>query len=200
MLRRSIALALTLAAALVAGDARALGPVDLEVAAKAGLGTDPLGNGNPNPLGFGIGGRAGLSFFRFYGGVALMYYFGASQNESFGDVPSLSVSEHALMYGVEAGYNWYFLDKTLTIRPQLGVGNLTISSSVGALPQGVNPLPNSVSNLYLEPGVTALIALGQWFVGADGNLLVLPSIQEPGATSSSTDVAFTVHAQVGLKF
>jgi hypothetical protein len=199
MLRRSLALALTLATALIAGDARALGPVDLEVAAKAGLGTDPLGTG-PSPLGFGIGGRAGLSFFGFYGGLALMYYFGASQNESFGEVPGVSVSEHALMYGVEAGYNWYFLSKMLTIRPQLGVGNLTISSSAGALPQGVNPLPNSVSNLYLEPGVTALIALGQWFVGADGNLLLLPSIQEPGATSSSTDAAFTLHAQVGLKF
>jgi hypothetical protein len=157
-------------------DARALGPIDLEIAAKGGYGTNPFG-GNINPLGAGLGGRAGVAFFGFYGGAALLYYFGGSQS---------GVSEHSLMYGLEAGYNWKIA--ILTIRPQLGVGNYSLD--VGN---------TSGNNIYLEPGVTGLISLGTFFVGADANLLVLPSIQQPDG-NKGTDTAFTVHGQVGVKF
>jgi hypothetical protein len=51
----------------------------------------------------------------------------------------------------------------------------------------------SKSNLYLEPGVTGLVSLGGWFVGADLNLLFLPGMD-------NTTTAFTLHGQVGLKF
>jgi len=157
-------------------EARALGPIDLEIAAKGGYGTNPIGGGL-NPLGVGLGGRAGVAFFGFYGGAALLYYFGGSQS---------GVSDHSLMYGLEAGYNWKIT--ILTIRPQIGVGNYTLN--VGNA-QG--------SNLYLEPGVTGLVSLGTFFVGADANLLVLPSFQTPGG-SQGTDTAFTVHGQIGVKF
>ncbi len=167
--------------ASVAGDAHALGPIDLEVAAKAGLGTNPS-SGPINPLGFGLGGRGGVSFFGFYGGVDVMYYLGGSQN-----IAGVNESAHTLMYGLDLGYN--FKVAILTIRPLLGLGNFTVTS---------NPGGNSASNLYLEPGVTALVSLGTVFVGVDANLLVLPGINTP--TGSQTQTAFTLHGQIGLRF
>jgi hypothetical protein len=165
----------------IAGDAHALGPIDLEVAAKAGVGTNPS-SGPINLLGFGLGGRAGVSFFGIYGGVEAMYYLGGSQS-----IAGENVSLHSVMYGLDLGYN--FKVTILTIRPQLGLGNFTVSTSPGSV---------SKSNLYLEPGVTGLLSFGTFIVGADANLLVLPGINTP--TGSSTETAFTIHGQVGVRF
>jgi len=184
MKRLPLLAAAAIAAALtgsVAGDAHALGPIDLEVAAKAGAGTNPS-SGPINPLGFGLGGRAGVSFFGIYGGVDVMYYLGGSQS-----VAGESVSAHTLMYGLDLGYN--FKLTILTIRPQLGLGNFTVTSNPGGF---------SASNLYLEPGVTGLVSFGTFFVGADANLLVLPNVKTD--TGNSTQTAFTIHGQVGVRF
>ena len=130
-----------------------------------------------------------------------MYYFGESQNVTLPVVASISESVHVLMYGVEGGYNIVLPGNLLTIRPQIGVGNFTLSSSASASALGLGgSASNSASNLYLEPGVTALISLGMWFVGADANVLLLPGVTNPVTQSSDTDAAFTVHAQGGVKF
>jgi hypothetical protein len=174
--------------------AHALGPVDLEVGAKVGLGTSPVSNdnGGPNPLGFGLGARGGVSFLGFYGGVQLMYYFGGSDDVSaLGQ--SVSLKTHTFMYGIEAGYGITLID-VLTLRPQIGIGNATFSSSVSG--SGIvtgTAGSSSDSNLYLEPGVTGLVSLGGWFVGADANLLFFP-----GLDNSKT--AFSLHGQIGVKF
>jgi hypothetical protein len=110
-----------------------------------------------------------------------MYYLGGSQGD---------VSSHSLMYGLEAGYDWKLT--ILTIRPQVGVGNFTGTTTV-------NGSGGSSSNLYVEPGVTALVSFGTLFVGADANLLVLPSTKQPDGTTG-TDTAFTIHGQVGVRF
>jgi hypothetical protein len=167
-------------------DARALGPVDLEVGAKVGGATNPLSvSGATNPLGFGVGGRAGLAFLGgIYLGGNIMYYFGGSQNVSFG-TSNVSVSENTLMYGGELGYGINILD-LLTIRPQVGIGNATFTSSA-------NGQSTSTSNWYLEPGVTGLVGLGLFFVGADANVLFFPGL-------SNTQAAFSIHGQLGVKF
>jgi hypothetical protein len=183
LLVAAAAIAAAATASLVSRDAHALGPVDLELGAKAGIGTNPS-NGSPNPLGFGIGGRGGVSFFGLYGGVDLMYYLGGSEN-----VPGGSISEHTFMYGLDLGYN--FKIAILTIRPLLGIGNFTVSHS-GEDGSG------SASNLYLEPGLTALISLGILYVGADANILVLPGISQ--GNGNTTETAFTAHGQVGVVF
>jgi hypothetical protein len=173
-----------LAALLVASfsnDARALGPIDLEVALEAGGGTNPS-NGPINPLGVGIGGRAGVGFFGFYGGVNVIDYLGGSET-----IVGTKESVHALMYGLDVGYN--IKVAILTIRPLLGLGNFEISTSPGS---------SSPSYFYLQPGVTALISLGLVFVGADANLLVLPSVSTP--TGNQAQTAFTAHGQIGLRF
>jgi hypothetical protein len=168
----------TLAIVTSTRTAHALGPIDLEIGAKAGVGTSPSSEaGAPNPLGFGLGGRAGVVLLdHLYGGVNMMYYLGGSE---------AGVSFHTLMYGIEAGWGWKLID-ILTIRPQVGIGNATFTASGG-------PASVSNSNWYLEPGVTGLVSLGMLFVGADANVLAFPGL-------ANSNVAFTIHGQVGVKF
>ena len=45
---------------------------------------------------------------------------------------------------------------------------------------------------YVEPGVTAIVALAIFYVGADINLLILPG--------GTTYASLTAHGQLGLKF
>jgi hypothetical protein len=51
-------------------------------------------------------------------------------------------------------------------------------------------------SFYLEPGVTAMIALGSVFVGGDLNLLIADFAYQ----GSKYEAAFTLHAQLGVKF
>jgi hypothetical protein len=176
-------------------NAHALGPLDLELGAKAGMGTNPFSGNGPNPLGFGLGARGGVSIFGLYGGVNVIYYFGGSHNEQF-DGGSTSVSAHSLLYGIEAGYGIKL--SILTLRAQVGIGNATITASGAAQGAGVSAGGSqSNSALYLEPGVVGMISLGMWFVGADVNALVLTKDQNG---NSKTDTALTFHGQVGVTF
>jgi hypothetical protein len=179
--------ATALAALLGATTASALGPVGVEVGARVGGGTSTASSG-PNPLGFGLGGRAGASIFNVYAGVSFMYYLGGSESTP----PSViaaggtggTLSAKAILYGVDIGYNISAV--FLTVRPQLGIGNFVLNGKIDGI-------STSGHNLYLEPGVTALIPLGIWFAGADLNLLVLPGAAESKA-------GFTADGQVGLNF
>ena len=171
-------------------DAKAIGPVDIEVAAKAGVGSNP-GNGTINPLGFGLGARGGVSIIGIYAGLNIVNYFGGSDN---------GISEHALLYGLEGGYGIKLLD-ILTLRLQLGLGNANFKASGSAGPVTADA---SNSYLYLEPGVTGLVSLGSFFVGADLNALILPSVDTFDTTTlqqtTKAETAVTMHAQVGWKF
>jgi hypothetical protein len=175
---------LTVAILAFPAKADALGPVDIEIGARAGVATSPLG-----PLGFGIGGRGGVSILGLYAGIDVIDYLGATAScggcsSPPGQIVKQSLS--ALLYGFEAGYNFKF--SVVTIRPQLGAGNLRLSSAYG------DPTPGSgaISNyFYLEPGVVGLVSLGVLFVGADLGVLLLPT---------KPDSALTVHGQIGVTF
>jgi hypothetical protein len=186
MARLSLLLAtagLTVAILAFPTQADALGPVDIEIGARAGVATGPLG-----PLGFGIGGRGGASILGFYAGINVIDYLGATgECGGCSSPPGTSVkqSRSALLYGLEAGYNFKF--SLVTIRPQLGFGNFRLSSAYGNPPG-----PDAISNyFYLEPGVVGLVSLGMFFVGADVGALLLPT---------GPDSALTVHGQVGVTF
>ena len=150
-----------------------------------------------NPLGVGAGGRAGVSLFGFYGGINYMYYFGGSNG---------GVSQHAMQEGAELGYGIKL--PFLVIRPQVGVGNFTLSTSGSSATGGVVPVSvpaTNANNLYVEPGLTVLIPVAFLYFGADANALILPGVQSgpgPGgvASKSQTDTAFTAHGQIGIRF
>jgi hypothetical protein len=171
--------------ALSSKEARALGPVDIEIGAKAGYGAAP-GGASINPLGAGIGARAGIQLFGLYAGLNLVNYFGSGDN--------LGGTYHALQYGGEIGYG--FKISILTLRPQVGLGNITFSDST---------LSTSSGSFYLEPGVTALLTFGLLFIGADVNALVVtaePPVGQPGGLvlNTSTQTGLTVHGQIGVVF
>ena len=165
-------------------DAHALGPLSIEVAAKGGFATNPDGSNNQvNPLGGTIGGRAGVSILSFYGGIDGEYFFGGTED---------NVTFHTVKYGVQLGYNLGI--PLITVRPQVGLGNLTISASA----PGVSGIPDH-SSFYAEPGVTALIAFGLFFVGADANALLITTYPQSDGTNGFK-AAFTAHGQVGVTF
>lgn len=180
-------------ASSVARPARALGPVDIEAAARVGGASSPIKddvNGRTGALGFGLGGRAGVSIFGIYGGVAAMYYLGGSNTESQSPSadfvpPGPIESESSWLYGFEGGYS--FKIQLLTLRPTVQIGSYTLHYSL------VDGGGQNIHNLYVEPGVTALIGFGLWFVGADANVFLTPGMDKSRA-------AFMGNVQVGLKF
>ncbi len=175
-------------------EAHALGPVNVEVGAKVGLATNPVSDAPYNPLGLGLGARGGVEILdSIYVGGNLMYYFGGSQ-----DLPGStgSASSHALLLGVEAGYGFHL--SMLTIRPQLGVGEATLSSSFSSS-NGSTSLDGSTTQLYLEPGVTAFVTLGVVYIGGNVNLLVIPGVDQ-GNGDSKTWLSFAPGIQVGARF
>jgi hypothetical protein len=174
---------LTVAIVALPAKADALGPVDIEIGARAGVAA-----GNLGPLGFGIGGRGGVSILGLYAGIDVIDYLGATAECGSCSWPAgaqpVMQSRSALLYGLEAGYNLKV--SRVTIRPQLGLGNLRLSAWYG------DPTAGAVSNyVYFEPGVVGLVSLGVLFVGADVGALLLPR----GPAS-----AFTVHGQIGVNF
>jgi hypothetical protein len=166
--------------------ADALGPVDIEIAARAGgVVAGPLG-----PLGFGIGGRGGVAIQGLYAGIDVIDYLGATSTcESCSWPPGaqpVMQSRSALLYGFEAGYSFKF--SMVTIRPQLGAGNIGLSSAYGSPTPGSSSISN---DFYLEPAVVGLVSFGVLFVGADVDALLLPT---------GPDSALTVHGQIGVTF
>jgi hypothetical protein len=183
-----LALSAGVASLLFAGDAHALGPIDLEIAARGGAGSAPGGE-SPSPLGFGLGARAGISFLGLYGGLSFINYFGESKGTT-----DYSASAHALLYGVEGGYGSKLFG-LLTLRTQLGVGNYGETIDVKTGPFTGSKTFNS---LYLEPGLLVMFPIGPILVGGDANVLVLPS--HAYVDHTALDAAFTLHAQIGAKF
>jgi hypothetical protein len=168
MVRLSLLLAtagLTVAIVAFPGKADALGPVDVEIGARAGVTAGPLG-----PLGFGIGGRGGVSILgRLYAGIDVIDYLGATATCGGCSWPAGAMPveqwRSALLYGFEAGYN--FKVSRVTIRPQLGLGDLRLSAWYGG------PTAGAISNyFYLEPAVVGLVSFGVLFVGADVGALL----------------------------
>jgi len=178
-------------------EAHALGPVDVEAGAKVGVGI-PLNN-EPNTilgLGFGLGGRAGVSLSNVYAGVAGVYYFGQTKTTDLGVRDSL----HTLMLGIELGYDLKLLP-LLTLRPQLGLGDHEYYSSTE-----VNPSGSSSSYFYLEPAIVGLVPLKNLYVGADAGVRILPEgpalspCPDGPGTCHTFHAGLTLHGQVGVRF
>jgi len=169
-------------------DAHALGPIDLEAGLKAGVATNPNSDG-PNPYGFGLGARGGVQLFNVYLGLSGIHYFGGSF--TFPAPISTKVDYSSTLLGAEVGYTITALP-IINIRPQIGLGNASFSASA-------NDVSTSTSKFYLEPGITVLIPLGLIYVGADGNALIVPSVDAPEGSSSKTFTSFTLHGQLGIR-
>lgn len=171
---------------LVARPASAVAPIDVEVGARVGGATNPIGSGY-NILGFGVGGRAGVSASGVYSGLSGMYYFGGGPFSSW-------------LLGFDGGYSFKFY--LLTVRPVVGVGSYTIQSKVS--PYSIQKMMvSTVNNFYVEPGLTALLGFGLVFIGADADVFLTPGLSGQtvsGLGGSNSKAAFMANGQVGVKF
>jgi hypothetical protein len=173
-------------------EAHALGPINIEAGGLVGYATNPNGDNPYNTLGVGIGARGGVEFLGIYGGLRAQYYFGGSTDIAGGG----SVSSHAFMYGIDAGYGFHIL--MLTIRPQIGIGNLTLAGSVQSDSSSPS-VSSSDSHLYLQPGVVGLVNVGLLYVGADVNVLLIPGVDQ-GNGDSKTYASLAINGEVGVRF
>jgi hypothetical protein len=213
------------------GQASAAVPFEIEGGGFIGYATNP--SHGPNPLGVGIGARAGVDAYNIYAGIAATYYFGASGNcgagapsgEGLGslgafcgeDDAEISISQMTVLYGVDLGYTLSVpRAKYLKIRPilELGDAELTRTGSVGAsdITEGTLAQYRSANAFYLQPGLEVFVTTSGFFIGADANLLLIPSITDIDSASTSEDgagslttstrafVSFTAHAQIGFRF
>jgi hypothetical protein len=183
----------------ISSDARALGPVDLEVGAKVGYGSNPTGFA-PNPLGLEVGGRVGVSVFGLYGGLTALYNVGGTTQGTSAEGTAGPQTFHSYQYGVELGYGFKVPFVRLWIRPLIGIGNYVYTPSGSGL---CDTSCGSNNYIYLEPGVTAFFTFGRLFLGADVNLFILPAVDTvdaSGEPAKTTDVAVTAHAQIGVRF
>jgi hypothetical protein len=159
------------------------GPVDtIEIAARVGGGTTPV-SGGPNALGFGLGVRGGATLYGFYGGLSFMDYLGSGQDLPATGGGTTRYSSSSILIGFEGGYEIPI--SIVTLRPELGVGSYILTQT--------ESVSNSSGSVYFEPGVTGLLTLGRWIVGADANVLFLPWL-------AGSQPAFTAHGQLGFRF
>jgi len=191
-LKLSTSLLATVAVALSSGDAFARGPVGVEVGAEAGYGTSP-GGAAVNPLGLGVGGRAGLTLWGLYLGVEGVNYFGSPDGNGG--------QYHAVQFGGQLGYRIKI--SSVTIRPQVGVGDVYLFGSSAGV---TSPALPTALCLYTQPGAVVFASFGALYVGVDASALLI--VNEPAYVlsgsqyvfSTSLTVAFTAHGQIGLKF
>lgn len=176
--------------------AYAFDTIGVEAGAKVGAGI-PLDT-EPNTilgLGFGLGARAGITFFNVYAGVAGVYYFGQSKVLAGG-----TDTLHTLMLGVEGGYDFKLLPH-FTLRPQLGLGDHEYYQSNSA-----SLASKSSSYFYIEPAIVALVPMGNFYLGADAGTRILPAgpattACEEGADACHTfHIGLTLHVQAGVRF
>lgn len=180
------------AVALSSGEALAAGPVGVELGAKVGYGTSP-GGAAVNPLGIGFGGRAGITVYGVYAGFDLVDYVGSGDGNGG--------RYHAIQLGGELGYG--FKVHSVTVRPQIGAGGISLSGSVAG---PTSPAIPTASSEYLEPGAVVLVSLGTVYLGVDASAFVIRS--EPAyvlsgiqySLTSSQTAAFAMHGQIGLRF
>ena len=199
-----LALAATLASLASPRAARAGDRPEVEAAASIGLASNPMPSvyfHANNALHVGLGLRAGVILFGgLYGGAKLVDYLGSTTTIFETSIP---VEEHAFQEGLELGWNFKLLG-LLSIRPQIGVGNITFSGTANSpyfTPSGVvlgTNRASSGSSIYIEPGLTALVSFGPLVVGGDMSYLKIPDY--PDSTATYSTHAFTARVQVGVRF
>jgi len=188
--------------------------LDFELGGAFAYTTPPI-RGGTSPFGMGLGGRAGLAFSSgIYVGVTVIDYLGSKD---------VDVTDTALLYGLDLGFGFSLAetkDTKLTLRPQVGVGGLTVfrtdpslnatttsatgkrqvdvvSSASGG--GGGRSNVTTVDAFYVQPAVTLMYATGAFFVALDPNVLIVPGITYSGA-APSTWLSYGLQAQGGLRF
>ncbi len=174
---------------------------EIELGAKAGFLSAPT-PGYVSPFGLGFGGRLGASFSGVYVGVSVVDFLGGSDG---------SIAESAILYGGEIGYGFRIHDVgggSFTIRPQVGVGVVAIqrtdSSKVDVITtasgrSATSGQTTTVSNLYVEPGLTFMYSNGGHYFALNAGATVVPGLSYD-ANGAQTWITYGGRAEVGFRF
>ena len=191
--------------------------IDFELGGAVAYTTPPI-RGGTSPFGMGLGGRAGLAFSSgVYVGLTVIDYLGSKD---------VDVTDTALLYGLDLGYGFRLADTAdggrFTLRPQVGVGGLTVFRTDPSLNAATTPTSGSgrqrvdvvssasgggggrsnvttVDAFYVQPAVTLMYASGAFFVAVNPNVLIVPGITYSGA-APATWLSYGVLGQGGLRF
>jgi hypothetical protein len=174
---------------------------EIELGAKAGFVSAPT-PGYVSPFGLGFGGRLGASFSGVYVGVSVVDFLGGSDG---------TITESSILYGGEIGFGFRIHDVgggSITIRPQVGVGVVNIertdSSKVDIVTTASGRTATSgqsttVSNVYLEPGLSFMYASGANFFALNAGALIVPGLSYD-ANGSQTWISYGGRAEAGFRF
>jgi len=187
MLRRTLLLATTLWL-VTSSTAQADGAFPSIYAGLVGgvaITTPAPAEGDPDPNGIAIGGRAGLTipFTDIYVGAYGTYHFGEE---------ILPYSRSTLMIGGEGGYEFSF--GPLVLRPSLGVGLASQYVTVAAIDEmglDVGIEANGSDALYLSPGLNFMVALGI-LVGVEARYNAILTEDQPDSVSVLGTLGFAI--------
>ncbi len=195
-----------------------------EVAALAGYLSPPI-RGGTTPFGAGLSGRFGLVLSNVYIGGKLAGYLGGTDVD-ISDRSLLYGLELGYGFRLDAFGGTHFVVRpqvgagAMTIfhtdpslagastttatggRARASVDVITAaSSSSGGGGSGSSSLSDTttVTNVYVEPGLSVMWTSGVFFVGALGSMVVVPGISYSGA-DASTWVSYGLAGQIGVSF
>ena len=190
-------------------------PYLFEIGARSGYVSAPI-RGGVNPFGLGFGGRFGFNVSGFYFGASAMDYTGGSD---------VGATDQSWLLGGEFGYNLR-IGLHLTLRPQLGVGDTVlvhtepstpgttkghvdvvtnasgtvVSGGGGGLVGGSSGATTSVNNVYLQPGLTLLLATTNYFCGVSVSSLLVPGIlYGPPPAQQTTWISYSAEGEIGFR-
>jgi len=176
--------------------------VEWELAGQGAYVTAPI-HGGTNPFGAGFGARLGLTWGSgWYIGATFTYFLGGKD---------VDVSYRAIFYGLDFGYGFRFRTfggSSFTLRPRIGAGDAAVyytdpslAADVVTSASGSSSASDTitVNNLYLQPGLTAMLDAQGHFVAVDASTLVLPAIAY-GGTDATTWLSYGVQAELGFRF
>jgi len=166
----------------------------------------PPVRGGTTPFGAGLGGRAALTLGHVVLGVAVVYYIGGTD---------LNVSNHALTYGLEVGYDIPLFRSgqlTLSLRPVVGGGGIRVShvdpstvkvdvvtTASGRSSSQSSSDTTSVDSAYVEPSLSLVLTRAWQIASLSANALVIPSIGYDGGDPRPW-LSYGARLQWGVRF
>jgi hypothetical protein len=194
-----------------------------ELAGKAAYSAPPV-RGGTSPFGAGFGGRLGFSIAGVYLGASVVDYMGATDIDAWahgvlygGEIGyglrSSDVGGVTFVIRPQVGVGGLTVFHTTpitssssttsrTVRTRANVDVITTASggtSSGSSGSASNTTTTSLSNVYLQPGVTFLVSSKSTFAGVNANVLLIPGVTY-GDNAPTTWMSYGLEGQLGVRF
>jgi hypothetical protein len=194
-----------------------------EMAAKASLLTPPV-RGGTTPFGAGFGGRIGVTLADVYVGISAVDYLGATDVDTWSHgVLYGAEAGYGFRSRTRGGISFILRPQlgaggvtifrtepsaasaaTSTKARTRAVVDVITTASGGTSGSGSSgsasaTTTTSVSNVYLQPGLTLLLRSETVFAGANVSALVIPGLTY-GENDATTWVSYGFEGQLGLRF